>query len=78
MGKKLVNKILVKLTIVRKKDNHGNAIYRSPRIYLPIKFTDDSSFPFKEEQPLLAKIVGEKLVIEKTPKKKRKRVTSKT
>ncbi|MFC1506982.1 hypothetical protein ACFLQ6_07925 [Thermoproteota archaeon] len=74
----MVNKLLVKLTIVRKKDNHGNAIYRSPRIYLPIKFTDDSSFPFKEGQPLLAKILGEKLVIEKMPKKKRKHVTPKT
>lgn len=74
----MVKKLLVKLSIVRKKDKHGNAIYRSPRIYLPIKFTDDSSFPFKEGQPLVAKTVGEKLVIEKMPKKKRKRVTSKT
>jgi hypothetical protein len=78
----MVNKILVKLTIVRKKDNFGNAIYRSPRIYLPIKFTDDSSFPFKERQPLLVKVVGEKLIIEKIPKKKRKsprpRLESKT
>jgi hypothetical protein len=74
----MVSKILVKLTIVRKKDNYGNAIYRSPRIYLPIKFTDDSSFPFKEGQPLIVKIVGEKLLIEKISKKKHKRVTSKT
>lgn len=74
----MVKKLLVKLSIVRKKDKYGNAIYRSPRIYLPIKFTDDSSFPFKEGQPLLAKIVGEKLVIEKIPKKTRKRATSKS
>ena len=73
----MVNKILVKLTIVRKKDIHGNAIYRSPRIYLPTKFTDDSNFPFKEGQYLLAKVIGEKLIIEKMPKKKRKRITSK-
>ena len=74
----MVKKLLVKLSIVRKKDKHGNAIYRSPRIYLSTKFTDDSSFPFKEGQTLLVKVVGEKLVIEKMPKKKRKRVTSKT
>ena len=69
----MVNKIIIKLTIVRKKDKYGNASYRSPRIYLPTKFTDDSNFPFKERQPLIAKIIGERLVIEKMPKLKRKK-----
>jgi hypothetical protein len=68
----MVNKILVKLTIVRKKDKHGRAAYRSPRIYLPTKLTDDSAFPFREGQPLIARILREKLVIEKVRKQKRK------
>lgn len=69
---KMVNKILVKLTVVRKKDRYGRALYRSPRIYLPTRLTDDSSFPFKERQPLLVRVLGEKLVIEKVRKVKRK------
>jgi hypothetical protein len=69
----MVNRILTKLTVVRKKDKQGLPAYRSPRIYLPTKFVDDSAFPFKEGQPLLAKIVGERLVFEKVQKPKRKR-----
>jgi len=61
----MVNKILTKITIVRKKNKNGKAVYRSPRIYLPTKLTDDSSFPFREGQPLLARVVGERLVIER-------------
>lgn len=61
----MVNKILTKITVVRKKNRNGRAVYRSPRIYLSTKLTDDSSFPFKEGQPILARIVGEKLVMEK-------------
>ena len=72
MVRKMVNKILAKLTVVRKRDRYGRASYRSPRIYLPTKLTDDSSFPFREEQPLLVRVLGEKLVIEKVRKVKRK------
>jgi hypothetical protein len=61
----MVNKILTKITIVRKKNKNGKAVYRSPRIYLPTKLTDDSSFPFREGQPLLARVVGERLVVER-------------
>jgi hypothetical protein len=68
----MVSKIVLKLTIVKKRDKQGRPIYRSPRIYLPTKLTDDSCFPFREGQPLLAKVVGEKLVIEKVMKAKRK------
>jgi hypothetical protein len=68
----MVSKIVLKLTIVKKRDKQGRPIYRSPRIYLPTKLTDDSCFPFREGQPLLAKVVGEKLVIEKAMKTKRK------
>jgi hypothetical protein len=61
----MVNKILTKITVVRKKNKNGKAVYRSPRIYLSTKLTDDSSFPFREGQPLLARVVGERLVIER-------------
>ena len=68
----MVNKILTKLTVVRKRNKDGKAIYRSPRIYLPTKFTDDSTFPIREGQPILARIVGERLIVERVPKAKRK------
>jgi len=70
--KEMVNKILLRLTVVRKRNREGKATYRSPRVYLPTKLTDDSSFPFREGQPLLARVVGEKLVIERVRKTKRK------
>ncbi|MGQ9542688.1 MAG: hypothetical protein ACUVTM_01170 [Candidatus Bathyarchaeia archaeon] len=69
----MVNRILTKLTVVRKKDKRGRPVYRSPRIYLPTKLVDDSTFPFKEGQPILTRIVGEKLILEKYQKQKRKR-----
>ncbi|MEM3004628.1 MAG: hypothetical protein QXO25_04230 [Candidatus Bathyarchaeia archaeon] len=68
----MVSKIPVKLTVVRKKDRRGRAVYRSPRIYLPTKFTDDSAFPFREGQTLVARILGERLVIERERKRRRK------
>jgi len=71
--KEMVNKIFVRLTIVRKKNREGQPSYRSPRIYLPTKLTDDSGFPFREGQPLLARVLGDKLVIEKVPRLRRKR-----
>ncbi|MBS7656199.1 hypothetical protein KEJ50_06885 [Candidatus Bathyarchaeota archaeon] len=67
----MVKKILTKLAVAKKKGK--NALYRSPRIYLSTKLTDDSSFPFKEGNNILVKIQGKKLVIEKYSKKRRKR-----
>jgi hypothetical protein len=69
----MVNKTTVRLTIVRKKNKEGELSYRSPRIYLPTKLTDDSSFPFREGQSLIARVLGDKLVVEKIPRPKRKR-----
>ncbi|MBS7622886.1 hypothetical protein KEJ39_04325 [Candidatus Bathyarchaeota archaeon] len=68
----MVKKVLVKLTVVRKKDKHGRAVYRSPRIYLPTKLTDDSAFPFREGQLLVARVLGERLIVERIRKHKRK------
>jgi hypothetical protein len=69
----MVNKTIVRLTVVRKKNKEGELSYRSPRIYLPTKLIDDSSFPFREGQSLLIRVLGDKLVVEKIPKSKRKR-----
>lgn len=40
--------------------------YTSPRIYLPTKLTQDSSFPFKgDDIPVFVKIKGKKLIIQR-------------
>lgn len=62
---------MTKLSVAKKKGK--GTVYRSPRIYLATKLTDDSSFPFKEGDPLLVKIQGKKLVIEKLEKRKPRR-----
>ncbi len=36
-----------------------------PRIYLPTKLTDDSSFPFKEGDILSVKVDGRKVMIQR-------------
>ncbi len=43
-------------------------MYRSPRIYLPTKLTDDSSFPFKEGDLLTIRVDGRKLVVQRASK----------
>src|SRR5256886_14883848 len=45
---KLVKKILTRFAVAKKPARSECTQYRSPRIYLPTKLTDDSSFPFKE------------------------------
>jgi len=66
----VVDKVLTKYSIAKKKGKSG-AIYRSPRIYLPTKLTDDSTFPFKDEEDVLVRISARRLMVEKVPKKMR-------
>jgi len=69
----VVDKVLTKYSIAKKKGKSGS-IYRSPRIYLPTKLTDDSTFPFKGEENVLVRISARRLIVEKVPKKMREEV----
>lgn len=60
----MVDKVVTKFAVAKKRGKTG-AVYRSPRIYLPTKLTDDSTFPFKGEEDVLVRINGKKLVIQK-------------
>lgn len=64
----MVKKVLTRFAVAKKAANSGEAIYRSPRIYLPTKLTDDSVFPFREGDLLLVKVNGRKLVVQKVRK----------
>lgn len=59
----MVTEIITKLSIAKRKGK--NVTYRSPRIYLPTKLTDDSLFPFREGEKLKVRISGRKLIVEK-------------
>ena len=63
-----MKKILTRFAVAKKSAGRGEAVYRSPRIYLPTKLTDDSVFPFKEGDLLLVKVDGRKLVVQKVRK----------
>jgi hypothetical protein len=58
----LVKKILTRFAVAKKSAGNGD---RSPRIYLPTKLTDDSSFPFKEGDILSVKVDGRKVMIQR-------------
>ena len=64
----MVKKILTRFAVAKKAADTGEAVYRSPRIYLPTKLTDDSVFPFKEGDLLLVKVNGRKLVVQRVRK----------
>lgn len=61
----MVKKILTRFAVAKKSSGNGDTLYRSPRIYLPTKLTDDSSFPFKEGDILSVKVDGRKVVIQR-------------
>ena len=61
----LVKKILTRFAVAKKSAGNGDTVYRSPRIYLPTKLTDDSSFPFKEGDILSVKVDGRKVMIQR-------------
>ncbi len=65
MCSRLVKKILTRFAVAKKSAGKGDAVYRSPRIYLPTKLTDDSSFPFKEGDILSVKVDGRKVMIQR-------------
>ena len=64
----MVKKILTRFAVAKKAADTGATVYRSPRIYLPTKLTDDSVFPFKEGDLLLVKVDGRKLVVQRVRK----------
>ena len=64
----MVRKIVTRFAVAKKPSSAGEAIYRSPRIYLPTKLTDDSVFPFKEGDLLLVRVDGRRLVVQKVRK----------
>ena len=61
----MVKKILTRFAVAKKSASNGDTVYRSPRIYLPTKLTDDSSFPFKEGDILSVRVDGRKVLIQK-------------
>ena len=61
----MVKKILTRFAVAKKAAESGDTVYRSPRIYLPTKLTDDSSFPFKEGDSLSVKVDGRKVMIQR-------------
>jgi len=61
----LVKKILTRFAVAKKPARSEGTMYRSPRIYLPTKLTDDSSFPFKEGDLLTIRVDGRKLVVQR-------------
>ncbi len=61
----LVKKIETKFAVAKKAGLEDDRVYRSPRIYLPTKLTDDSSFPFKEGDLVSVKVDGRRLVVQK-------------
>jgi len=64
----LVDKIVCKYAVTKRRGATG-AVYRSPRIYLPTKLTEDSSFPFKDGEQVYVRIVDRRLIIERLPKR---------
>ena len=66
----MVDQIVTKLTITRKAARKLGSFYRSPRIYLSTKLTDDSIFPFREGDLLLVRIIGRRLVIQRISPKR--------
>jgi len=64
----LVKKILTRFAVAKKPARSEGTQYRSPRIYLPTKLTDDSSFPFKEGDLLTIRVDGRKLIVQRAQK----------
>ncbi len=65
---KLVKKILTRFAVAKKHARSEGTQYRSPRIYLPTKLTDDSSFPFKEGDLLTIRVDRRKLIVQRAQK----------
>jgi len=61
----MVTKILTTISVAKKWAKKSGVVYRSPRIYLPTKLTDDSSFPFLEGDQVAVRVDGDRLVVER-------------
>ncbi|TMI55944.1 hypothetical protein E6H15_02290 [Candidatus Bathyarchaeota archaeon] len=68
----MVKKIVTSFAVAKKIAKSGEAVYRSPRIYLPTKLTDDSVFPFKEGDLLMVKVDGRRLIVQRVRKPERR------
>ena len=66
--KYLVKKILTQFAVAKKPSQDGSSVYRSPRIYLPTKLTDDSCFPFKEGDLISVRVDGRRLLVQRIRK----------
>src|SRR5712691_9977959 len=64
----LVKKILTRFAVAEKPARSEGTQYRSPRIYLARKLTDDSSFPFKEGDLLTIRVDRRKLIVQRAQK----------
>lgn len=64
----MVKKIVTRFAVAKKQAKSEGTEYRSPRIYLPTKLTDDSSFPFREGDLLSIRVDGRKLVVQRAPR----------
>jgi len=64
----LVKKILTRFAVAKKPARAKGTVYRSPRIYLPTKLTDDSTFPFREGDLISIRVDGRKLIVQRVPK----------
>jgi len=56
---------LARFTLTKKRMKTGKN-YTSPKIYLPTKLVNDSAFPFKQDDMVVAvKVKGRRLIIQK-------------
>lgn len=67
----MVTQIVTQLSVAT-RPGKTKRLYRSPRIYLSTKLTDDSAFPFKEWERVVVRVAGERLVVERFGRRKRK------
>ena len=67
----VVKQILTKLAVVTKSGKRKGSIYRSPRIYLPTKLTDDSMFPFIGGDRIRIEVDGKRLIVSHAESKRR-------
>jgi len=70
---RLVKQILTKLAVVKKPGRRRGVVYRSPRIYLPTKLTDDSCFPFLEGERIKVDVIEDRLVVSRAASGRRGR-----
>jgi len=68
----MVKQIVTKIAVVTKMGRRRGSIYRSPRIYLPTKLTDDSMFPFSGGERVKVEVVKDRLVVSRAMVKRRR------